>query len=158
MYKSPHSLTAKNRLFWKRRKKKRIKREKKDWTYKCLCLTGCRRFRLLTSLCVQATIHCKDQAKWTCCVFCFSFRFFSCPFVLRQEVWILKPQIVKRKRFRWEGWTNGWSQGTEQEEEQGDSYWNCQQNELSIQMSWPLWHQNSVTKQSMPVVRKTGLL
>lgn len=28
-------------------------------------------FEALTSLCVQATIHCKDQAKWTWCVFCF---------------------------------------------------------------------------------------
>lgn len=28
---------------------------------------------------------------------------------------------------------------TEGREKRGDSYWNCQQNELSIRMNWPSW-------------------
>lgn len=37
MYKSPHSLTAKNRLFWKRRKKKKNKERKKKTELTNVC-------------------------------------------------------------------------------------------------------------------------
>lgn len=81
MYKSPHSLTATNRLFRtgkKTTKKTRMTRGKKKTELTNVCAgqgADVRGFSL--SLRVQATIHCKDQAKWTWGVFCFVL-FFCC--------------------------------------------------------------------------------
>lgn len=69
---SHRTLTANDRWFRTRgdEKKKRLNLQN-------VCAgQGADVFWLLTGLCVQATIHCKDQAKWTC-FFWFFFWFLS---------------------------------------------------------------------------------
>lgn len=125
---------------------------KKTELSKCLCWTGCRSFWLLTGLCVEATIHCKDQAKWTR-----SFRFFSrflslflC-IVTRGVKYEASTRLRERfyketKRMMRHGIGGG---GTATE---------TASRMNSIQMNRSSWHQNSVRKQSRPIVKKQDLI
>lgn len=125
---------------------------KKTELSKCLCWTGCRSFWLLTGLCVEATIHCKDQAKWTR-----SFRFFSrflslflC-IVTRGVKYEASTRLRERfyketKRMMRHGIGGG---GTATE---------TASRMNSIQMNRSSWHQNSVRKQSRPIVKKRDLI
>lgn len=112
MYKSPHSLTAMNRLLWKKKKKRttREREKKKDWTYQCLCWTGCRCLRLSLAFVFkrQSTVKTKRNGHGVSFVFFFSFLFLTfC--ICNKGAWVMKPQIVKRRWFYSEWRTNGWS-------------------------------------------------
>lgn len=149
-YLTHHKSLWRQRTDWSGQKGEERGWGKKTELSKCLRWTGCRSFWLLTGLCVEATIHCKDQARWTR-----SFRFFSrfLSLFLCNVTRGVKYEASTRLRERFYKETkrmmqHGIGGGTATE---------TASRMNSIQMTHSSWHQNSVRKQSRPIVKKRDL-
>lgn len=98
----------------------------------------------------QSTVKTKQNGHGVSLVVCLFFWVFFFLVLLycniMCELW--SHRLLKRdSSLKTDGHTDdGGADKNKKDEEEGDSYWNCQQNEVS--KNWPLWHWDSLTKKN----------